>query len=105
MKLMIRYKNTLYVDCGSFDEVMNRLRTACPGGRILEAVLPEEGKAMNQIINSLDRVVRDATRQGQFQLAETARELLRHIRSEGRVTMQDADAASCLSDALELLVA
>ena len=35
MKLMIRYKNTLYVDCGSFDEVMNRLRTACPGGRIL----------------------------------------------------------------------
>ena len=49
--------------------------------------------------------MRDATRQGQFQLAETARELLRHIRSEGRVTMQDADAASFLSDALELLVA
>lgn len=103
MKLMIRYKNTLYCDCGLFDEVMARLRAACPNGRIVEAFRSEEDNAMQNTISSLERVARDADRRGQFQLAETARDLLNHIRTEGRITMRDADAASFLSDALELV--
>lgn len=105
MKLMIRHKGTVYYDCGPYDEVMARLRAACPNGRIIEAVQPEEGKAMDGTLHRLERVARDASRRGQFQLAATARELLRHIRDKGEITMRDADAASFLSDALELLVA
>ena len=103
MKLMIRHKGTVYYDRGSCDEVMNRLRVACPNGRIMEAVQPAEEKAMNQVVGELKHVVRDATRHGQFQLAETAQALLRHIQENGCVSMQDADAASFLAEALDLV--
>lgn len=102
MKLMIRYKGRAYFDCGPYDDVMDRLRAICPNGRLIEALHPEGVKLMNQVIAVLDRVVRDAIRQGQFQLAETARELLNHIRNKGEVSMQDADAASFLSEALNV---
>ncbi len=103
LKLMIRYNGAEYFDCGPYDEVMSRLRVACPNGRIVEAVQPAEEKAMNQVVGELKHVVRDATRHGQFQLAETAQALLRHIQEKGCVSMQDADAASFLAEALDLV--
>lgn len=99
-KLKIIDAGKVYRDEGPFEEVMTRLRAACPHGKLIEATRQKEAEVKHMLLAELETAERKAAERGDGNLVETARALRRHIQTNGQMEMQDADAVSFLLESL-----
>lgn len=98
-KLKIIDAGEVHRDEGPFEEVMTRLRAACPHGKLIEATRQKEAE-VKHMLAELEAAERKAAERGDGNLVETARALRRHIQTNGQMEMQDADAVSFLLESL-----
>ena len=96
-KIKILHAGEVYRDEGPFENVMTRLRAACPHGKLIEVTRQKEAE-VKHILAELEATERKAVEHGEDNLAEMARDLRQCIQANGRVEMRDADAMSFLME-------